>query len=137
MASSQQDMFAGMIKGKSDEEILQLLSMLGGPEPALDTFFGGMVSQLNPDRAVDCVLDFRLSTPDKTHDYVIVIKDKKATLEKGARDDATTTFVASLADYLRVLAGDLDPMSAMGSGRLQLLGDMMMAMQLTTMFQPS
>ena len=122
------------VKGKSDEEILGFVTNFGGTEQALDMIFEGMKSALNPDRAQDCVVGYAITEDGKTHNYVVTIKDKQASFEKREPADARVTIGLGLADFLRLIAGDLDGMQAFMQGKLKLQGDMMFAQQVPQMF---
>ena len=55
-----------------------------------------------------------------------------------AAPDPDLTIKLTVADFIRVAAGDLDPAKALLSGRLDLEGDFAIAMRLAAMFgQPS
>ncbi len=122
------------VKGKSDEEILGFVANFGGTENALDTIFEGMKSVLNPDKAQDCVVGYAITEDGTTHNYVVTVKDKQAAFEKREPTDARVTIGLSLADFLRLVAGDLDGMQAFMQGKLKLQGDMMFAQQVPQMF---
>ncbi len=122
------------VKGKSDEEILGFVGNFGGTETALETIFEGMKSALNPDKAQDCVVGYAITEDGKTHNYVVTVRDKQAAVEKREPTDARVTIGLSLADFLRLVAGDLDGMQAFMQGKLKLQGDMMFAQQVPQMF---
>ena len=135
----QLDMFASLIKGKSDEEIYAAVSAFGGVEPIADGIINGMLGQLNPALAQDTVMGYRITTPDGAYPYRIEVTRAPATavMTKVEPADAQVTVEISAADFFRLLVGALDPMAAFGDGRLKLEGDMMFAMQAQGMFQPA
>jgi putative sterol carrier protein len=134
MADDPRTMLAEAVKGKSDDEIVQLLKDFGGVEQTLDMTFEGMKTALNPDTAVDCVVGYSLTDSGNTYNYAVIIKDKTCTYEKREPADARVTLGMSVPDYLRLISGDLDGMQAFMQGKLKLQGDMMFAQQIQTMF---
>lgn len=134
MVDDARALLAEAVKGKSDDEINALVGTFGGTETALDTLFEGMKSALNPDKAIDCVVGYELTENGTTHAYAVTIKGKAATYEKRDPSDARVTIGLAVPDFLRLVAGDLDPMQAFMQGKLKLKGDMMFAQQVPQMF---
>ena len=62
------------------------------------------------------------------------IKDGTCTLEEGLRENLTVNNIVSAKDYVDLMLGKLDPMIALGAGRLRLVGDMDVAMLLPKVF---
>ena len=134
MVDDARALLAEAVKGKSDDEVSALVETFGGTEGALDTIFEGMKSALNPDTAIDCVVGYELTDDGTTHAYTVTVKDKAATYEKREPSDARVTIGLTVADFLRLVAGDLDAMQAFMQGKLKLKGDMMFAQQVPQMF---
>lgn len=134
MSDDPQAMLAEAVKGKSDEEVVQLLESTGGVEATLDMTFEGMTQALKPEAAQDSVIGYTLTTGGDTYNYAVIIKDKTCTYEKREPTDARVTLGLSVPDYLRLISGNLDGMQAFMQGKLKLQGDMMFAQQIQTMF---
>jgi putative sterol carrier protein len=134
MADDPRAMLQEAVKGKSDEEITQLLTGLGGVEQVLDMTFEGMTQALMPEAAQDCVVGYSLTDAGNTYNYAVIINDKKCTYEKREPTDSRVTLGMAVPDYLRLISGDLDGMQAFMQGKLKLQGDMMFAQQIQTMF---
>jgi len=134
MADDPRAMLQEAVKGKSDEEIVQLLKDSGGVEPSLDMTFEAMKSALKPEAAQDCVIGYSLSEGGNTYNYTVIVKDKACTYEKREPTDARVTLGLSVADYMRLISGDLDGMQAFMQGKMKLQGDMMFAQQIQGMF---
>jgi putative sterol carrier protein len=135
MADDPRTVLAEGIKDKSDDEVLGLMKeMSGGTEPALDMIFDGMAGALNPDAAQDCIIGYELKEGDTQHNYAVIVKDKKATIEKREPNDARVTLGLTVPDFLRLISGQLDGMQAFMQGKLKLKGDMMFAQQMQKMF---
>lgn len=134
MADDPRAMLQEAVKGKSDEEIVELLKDSGGVEQTLDMTFDGMKEALNPEAAQDCVIGYAITDGGNTYNYAVMIKDKTCSYEKRDPSDARVTLGLSVADYLRLISGDLDGMQAFMQGKLKLQGDMMFAQQIQNMF---
>jgi putative sterol carrier protein len=134
VAQDAQAVLAEAVKDKSDEEINELLGTMGGTETVLDMTFQGMAEAVNPEKAQDCVIGYKLTEGDKTYMYKVTIADKKASYEKADPAGARVTMGLSVPDYLRLISGNLDGMQAFMGGKLKLEGDMMFAQQVAGMF---
>lgn len=66
--------------------------------------------------------------------WTAVIKDGKCTIEKGLKENLTVNNIVSAKDYVELMLGKLDPMVAIGAGRLRLTGDMEAAKILPKLF---
>ncbi len=66
--------------------------------------------------------------------WTAVIKDGTCTFEEGLREDLTVCNIVSAQDYVDLMLGKLDPMVAIGAGRLRLDGDMEVAQALPRIF---
>jgi putative sterol carrier protein len=122
------------VKDRSDEEIMGFVASFGGTESALDTIFEGMKQALNTEKAVDCVVGYDLTENGTTHRYAVTVSGTDVGYEKGASPDARVTLGMTVADFLRIVAGDLDGTQAFMAGKLKISGDMMFAMQVPQMF---
>jgi len=128
----------GLIEGKSDEEIVALIKDLGA-----DTFFGGlfveMAKRFLPDKAVgkNAVIQYDIAMPDATQIHQVVIAGGACTTSPGAGQEASVTLALSAPDFLRLVSGKLNGMSAFMSGKLKLKGDMMLAQTMQGWFDQS
>jgi len=123
------------VAGKSDEEIMTLVDRIGGSETALAAIFEGMKAALNPARAQDCVIGFEISDGDTTRAYTVTIKDKQASYTKCEPSNARVVLGLTLADYLRVISGEVNGTQAFMQGKLRVKGDVMLAQQVPLMFE--
>jgi putative sterol carrier protein len=129
---------ANLIEGKSDDEILAVIKERGE-----DSVFGGvfdeMAKRFLPGKAVgkNVVIQYDITTPDGTHSYQVVVSDGTCTTGPGAGQEASVTLALSAPDFLRLISGKLNGMSAFMSGKLKLKGDMMLAQSMQTWFDAS
>ena len=134
MADQARDLIREAIKGKPDDEVMKLTEGLGGVDAALDMVFEGMEQALNADKAVDCVIGWDITNQDKTYEFGVTVQDKKATSAKGKPADPRVTLACSFVDFIRLVAGELDGMTAFMNGKLKIAGDIMFAQQIPQMF---
>ena len=85
---------------------------------------------------VDAVIQYKL-TGDEAGDYIITIKDGKCTVTEGIAENPTMTLTADARDLGDVLLGKANGMQYFMKGRLQLSGDLNLAMKLTSFFKMS
>lgn len=123
-----------VVEGRSDDEIMELVGNLGGPEAILDLTFEGMKQAVDPAKAQDCVVGWRLKAGDDVHQYTVTIQGGSVEVAKREPTDARVTMGLSVPDYLRLISGNVDGMQAFMQGKLQVTGDLMFAAQLQQMF---
>lgn len=66
--------------------------------------------------------------------YAVVFAGPVCTVETGVTPAPTLTFITSAADFLSLVNGDLNPMQAFMQGKVQLRGDVSLALKLQTLF---
>lgn len=125
---------AQRIVGKTDEEILEFVDMLGGVEPILDLTFAVMPAELDADRAQDCIIGWEITYGDRTFVYRTEIKDGILTTEPEEPTDARTTIALSVPDFLRVITEELGGAKAFLQGKLKIRGDPVFAYGVPAMF---
>ena len=98
--------------------------------------FAQMPSYLDPEAAagLDAVIQFDLSG-DGGGVWHCAIKDGACAVAEGAHDAPTMTVSMEAADYVELISGSLDGMTAFMSGRLRIAGDMGLAMQMQNLFK--
>lgn len=89
-----------------------------------------------PEKAagLEAVVQYHL-TGDEGGDYIITIKDDQCRVEEGVADDPTMTMTADGRYFGDVLLGKEDGMKGFMNGKLQLAGDLNLAMKLTSFFK--
>jgi putative sterol carrier protein len=100
-------------------EIFQRLPDAFQPEAAGDT---------------EAVIAFRLSGAE-AGDWTVTIAHGTATVEQGGHADPTLTFSADSEDFVALITGELEPMSAFMRGKLQLDGSIGLALKFAEMFK--
>jgi putative sterol carrier protein len=89
-----------------------------------------------PEKAqgVDAVVQFQFSGAE-AGDWVVHIHGGRCEVSPGRAEHAALTFAADSADFLAVLNGEMDGMRAFMQGKLQLAGDLGLAMRLLGFFE--
>ena len=72
--------------------------------------------------------------PDAPWRWAIAVDDTSARVIEPAPLDAAVTIHFGLADWVRIIAGELDPVTAMAAGRCRVEGDLLVASLLEPMF---
>lgn len=122
------------VSGQDDAALLAFAENLGGIEGFLDLTFEGMRQALDPSRAQDGVIGWELRDGDRTFSYVVSIEGGTLRWERREPTDARVTLAMQVPTYIRLVAGDLDPMQAFMQGAIQLRGDMLFAAGIAQMF---
>lgn len=126
-------MLAEAIREKSDAEIATFVEAMGGGA-FLDQTFEGMRDSLNPAKAQDAIIGYRLRHGGGYHSYAVVIKDGAATIYKREPADARVTLELSVPDYLRLITGQLPVLRSVLLRRLRIKGDRKFAREMQAMF---
>ena len=108
--------------------------------PLLDGIFWQMPKQLDTDRArgmrttIRWCITGRADDGVDTYDLFVENGSARTSREPGAESPRLTITMDGV-EFLRLVSGNSDPMSAYFKGRLQLAGDIMAAAQLAQMFK--
>lgn len=94
------------------------------------------VSAFQPDKSsgIDARVLFRI-TGNQGGEWVATIKDRQLHVESGATPNPNLTISADTQDIFKVVSGKLSPMSAFMQGKVQVDGDMGLAMRLLNLFK--
>jgi putative sterol carrier protein len=94
------------------------------------------VNAFQPEKAagIDAKVQFHI-TGNQGGDWVASIHDKKLSIEPGTTPGPNLTLGADTADIFNVVSGKLNPMTAFMQGKVQVKGDMGLAMKLMDLFK--
>ena len=89
-----------------------------------------------PEKAagLEAIVQYHL-TGDEGGDYIIQIGDDKCSVSEGVAKDPVMTMTADGGYFRDVLLGKEDGMKGFMDGKLQLAGDLNLAMKLTSFFK--
>ena len=97
--------------------------------------FEGMAGRFNANAAagLNAVIQYNIEGPEGGNWYA-VIKDQKCTVSEGVHSSPTLTMKMADKDWLAMINGQLNGMTAFMTGKLKTQGDIMLAQRLTTLF---
>jgi alkanesulfonate monooxygenase SsuD/methylene tetrahydromethanopterin reductase-like flavin-dependent oxidoreductase (luciferase family)/putative sterol carrier protein len=117
------------------------LEATAGSDRGLKLIFGAMARAYEPDMARGFAgeLEYELTRRDgRLVAWTVRVGPTQATVHAGAAPAPALTLKMTVADFLRMAAGDLDAGKALLTGRLDLVGDFSLAQRLGEMFgQPA
>jgi hypothetical protein len=127
-----------LVHGKDDGEIYDELAAFG-LQRALDQIFDGMARAFVPERAGAArgIVQWDIGTPRGTVSYQLVIADGRCEAVAGGPDAPRVRFFALLADFVRIVAGERDPMQAYFQRTLAASGDLWFGQQQRAWFEPA
>ncbi|HVS13993.1 MAG TPA: SCP2 sterol-binding domain-containing protein [Thermoanaerobaculia bacterium] len=101
----------------------------------VQTIFTEMPGRLNAQTAqgMNAVIQYDLNG-DGGAQYYATIADGACTVTEGKHDAPTMTVMMAANDFVDLIEGRLDGMSAFMSGKLRIAGDMGLAMKLQSLF---
>jgi putative sterol carrier protein len=93
-----------------------------------------MPGALIPEKAegVDAVIQFHLG--EGGGDWICTIKDSTCTAEQGVHEEPNLSLTAEAADYIDMITGKLNPMTAIATKKVVLKGDLNLAMKYMNLF---
>ena len=119
---------------RSDEQRLErTLGSRGG----LRVLFAAMARRYEPEQADGFAGDIRYElryTGGAVRSWTVSVGPERAVARRGAAPDPALVIGLALADFMRIAGGELDPVAAVLTGRLELAGDFTVAMRLGAMF---
>jgi putative sterol carrier protein len=133
---TQQNELAAIVSGHSDEEINKAMEEQG-VDAVLTQVFDGMKNSFLPDAAAgqSTVIQYDVNAPGGVRSWQVKVAAGTCETTQGTPDTAAVTLAIALPDFLRLLSGELDGMTAFMSGKLMLTGDMMLATMMQSWFQ--
>jgi putative sterol carrier protein len=120
----------------NDELVSAIQDSPGGIDGFLDQVFEGMKSSFDPHKAggQQATVQYELTAPDGTRSYAMRIADGRCEVERGMAESPRVSIKMGVGDFLRLIAGRLNGMTAFMSGKLKVSGDLFFAQTFQTWF---
>jgi len=99
-----------------------------------------MKEAFDPSKAAgqSAIIQYDLETPQGVVNYQLNVDNGTCTVEKSSDGEPRITLAMSMPNFVRLMAGELDGMTAFTSGQLKISGDMMFSQTMTSWFtQPT
>src|SRR3954470_1109275 len=124
--------FGAFVHGRSDEQLDRFM----GTGPGLRLVFKGMESAFVPEaaRGFGGEIFYDLRSSRGPQPWTLTIDGSRAVAEQRPATSPAVTLRAEVPVFVRIVAGDLDPMRAMLDQRLEVEGDLQLASRLGDMF---
>jgi putative sterol carrier protein len=124
--------FGAFVHGRTDEQLDRFM----GAGPGLRLIFKGMESAFVPEaaRGFEGEIFYDLHASRGPQPWTLSVDASRAVAEPRAASSPAVTLRADVAVFVRIAAGDLDPMRAMLDERLVVEGDLALAGRLDAMF---
>ncbi len=108
----------------------------GGGGLTVKAVFDGMVDSFQPDAAsgVDVVFQWDISGTQGGL-WSVVVKDGTCEVSEGSHSSPTTTLKMADEDFLKMITGELNAMSAYTGGKLKIEGDLMKSQLIEKLFK--
>jgi putative sterol carrier protein len=131
-------LFAKFVQGADDAKLERRF----GPRLVQRVMFSAMAARFNPDAAAGfegrIVYELgRQATGAPPLRWTIEISGRRAHARRGARDDPDVRLRVTLADFVRIGAGTIDPATPVLQGRASFQGDFGLVVRLPEMFRAS
>jgi len=125
-----------LVSGKDDGAIYDELAAVG-MERALDQVFEGMARAFVPERAgaASGIIQWDIGTPRGTLSYQLLVGEGRCEVARGSGAPPRVRFFALLADFLRIVAGERDPMQLYFQRTLAASGDIWFGQQQRAWFE--
>jgi alkanesulfonate monooxygenase SsuD/methylene tetrahydromethanopterin reductase-like flavin-dependent oxidoreductase (luciferase family) len=124
--------FGAFVHGRTDEQLDRFM----GAGPGLRLIFKGMESAFVPEaaRGFEGEIFYDLHASRGAQPWTLSVDASRAVAEPRVASSPAVTLRADVAVFVRIAAGDLDPMRAMLDERLVVEGDLALAGRLDAMF---
>ena len=126
------------IKELDEDEFAELMAVTASRERVIDGLVDHLASSLRPEKAedLDKVIHVKLwDRPEGGYDHrELVIRDGTCTANADPAEEPDLTLKVRPEDLRKIVMGDAGPKRLALKGRLRVLGDIRLGMQLTEIF---
>lgn len=112
-------------------------SPMDGQHTVLAGLFNNLRDGFRAHKAVGkrAVVDYRIGSEAGEHHWQLVVADGTCRVGANGTAMADVTISAAFRDYVRIMSGKLDPMTAFSTGRLRIDGDVAIALEQLNWFR--
>jgi putative sterol carrier protein len=98
----------------------------GGIDAFLKTVFTEMLDSFLPEKAGDkrASIQYEIATPEGPKLWSMRVADGRCEIEPGPLEGATSSLRSSMVDFLGLITGKLNPMTALMTGKVKVTGDL-------------
>lgn len=121
-------------RGKSDDEILWFINVLGKPATFIELIMAILPEELDPNKAKDCVIGFEISADDRVYNFRVQIEDGEVFTERRDPGKADATIAVSLPNFVRLITEEIGGVKAFMQGKLWVRGNPTFAYSIPQMF---
>ncbi|WP_082373936.1 phytanoyl-CoA dioxygenase family protein [Nocardia sp. NRRL S-836] len=101
-----------------------------GEHAVLAGLFNNMKDAFRPHKTggTEAVIDYHISGHNGDHHHwQLVVADGKCVVSDHGSENGQVSIISNFGDYVRIANGNMDPMSALGSGKLRIEGELQLA----------
>lgn len=121
-------------RGKTDQQIMELVNILGKPATFLDIVMPILPMELDPDQAQDCIIGFEISAGEKIYNFRVEINGTQVTAQQREPHQADATIALSLPNFVRLITEEMGGVKAFMQGKLWVKGNPTFAYSIPRMF---
>jgi putative sterol carrier protein len=122
-------------QGKSDQEIMELVNILGRPAVFIEIIMNILPLELDLDQARDCVIGFEITAEEKLHTWrVQITSEGEVTAERRDPAGADATIACTLINFIKLITEELGGVKAFMQGKLWVRGNPTFAYSIPRMF---
>lgn len=127
---------AKIVPELSDQQLKAEIDSLDA-DTVLKRIFLGMEEAFHPSEAagVRAIIRFDIATADDEKSWTLVIDEGDCRASPGRAESPRLIVRIEIADFVRMIAGQVDPAQLFANGKLDVGGDMMFAMQALSFFR--
>jgi predicted lipid carrier protein YhbT len=131
------EQFAQLVKGATDEQILETVRQ-GGTKEVLDRVFQGMQEAFDPGKAqnVDAEIQWVVTDQGEEFPYIAKVSGGNCRIESGRSESPRVGLTTDLVSFLRLIVGQAQGTQLFFSGKLKVTGDLMFSQQVAGFFRP-
>ena len=131
------DQFAELMRGASDEDLVAGLRENGAL--ILDEIFRQMEDRVDPQESqgVEAIVEWHIRLPDAAEPdrFQVAIADGRCKVQRDGTAQPRTTLRVGGLDFLKIVAGQVNPLRLFMFGKMKVEGDLMFAARMNSLFE--